>query len=68
MGSKGSTTGFFRRPGALAGRTAYKIGLRGGGILLAYIPTVLQVKTYVDALKEASGYLEIETFELIRRP
>lgn len=45
-----------------------KIGLRGGGIILAYIPTVLQVKTYVDALKDAGGYLEIETFELIRRP
>jgi len=29
---------------------------------------VLQVKTYVDALKEAGSYLEIETFELIRRP
>lgn len=45
-----------------------KEGLRGGGILIAYIPTVLQVKTYVDTLKDSGHYLEIETFETIRRP
>lgn len=45
-----------------------KTGLNGGGILLAYIPTVLQVKTYVDVLKEQGGFLEIETFEVMRRP
>lgn len=43
-------------------------GLRGGGILVAYIPTVLQVKTFVDALRDLRLYLEIETFEVIRRP
>jgi tRNA (adenine57-N1/adenine58-N1)-methyltransferase len=45
-----------------------KDGLRAGGILVAYIPTVLQVKTYVDALRDSRFYLEIETFETIRRP
>lgn len=39
-----------------------------GGIVVAYIPTVLQVKTYVDELKNSKYFCEIETAELIRRP
>ncbi len=39
-----------------------------GGIVVAYIPTVLQVKNYVDTLKDAGYFVEIDTAELIRRP
>lgn len=45
-----------------------KHGLIDGGIVIAYIPTVLQVKTYVDELKDSRYFDEIETAELIRRP
>lgn len=45
-----------------------KHGLIEGGIVVAYIPTVLQVKTYVDELKDSKYFAEIETAELIRRP
>ncbi|MCX8084122.1 MAG: tRNA (adenine-N1)-methyltransferase [Calditerrivibrio sp.] len=43
-------------------------GLRAGGIVVAYIPTVLQLKTYVDTLKELAFFTDIESFELIKRP
>ncbi|MDR2104872.1 MAG: tRNA (adenine-N1)-methyltransferase, partial [Deferribacteraceae bacterium] len=42
--------------------------LVNGGIVVSYIPTVLQVKTMVDALKESGYFSQIETFELILRP
>lgn len=45
-----------------------KESLIEGGIIVAYIPTVLQVKTYVDTLKDSGYFCEIETAELIRRP
>mgnify|MGYP001030298333 CR=1 FL=1 len=45
-----------------------KDGLKSGGIIVAYIPTILQVKTYVDTLKEAGYFTEIEIFENIKRP
>ena len=43
-------------------------GLSDGGIVVAYIPTVLQLKTYVDTLKELGYFADIESFELIKRP
>ncbi len=45
-----------------------KESLINGGIIIAYIPTVLQVKTFVDTLKDSNFFCEIETAELIRRP
>lgn len=43
-------------------------GLKNGGIIVAYIPTVLQVKNYVEALKETKLFSDIETAEFTRRP
>ncbi|QAR33841.1 tRNA (adenine-N1)-methyltransferase [Geovibrio thiophilus] len=43
-------------------------GLRQGGLLVCYLPTILQVKSCVDALREAGYYDEISSFELIKRP
>lgn len=45
-----------------------KNGLIDGGLIVSYIPTILQVKTYVDTLKEVGFFDDIETFELIKRP
>ena len=45
---------------------AYK-ALRAGGILLAYLPTVLQVKSLVDALREDKRFVCIETMETLMR-
>jgi tRNA (adenine57-N1/adenine58-N1)-methyltransferase len=41
--------------------------LRPGGILLAYLPTVLQVKSFVDALREDRRFACIETSENFMR-
>jgi tRNA (adenine57-N1/adenine58-N1)-methyltransferase len=41
--------------------------LRPGGILLSYLPTVLQVKTFVDSLRAHGGFARIETFETLMR-
>ncbi len=41
--------------------------LRPGGILLGYLPTVLQVKSFVDGLKEHGGFACIETLESLLR-
>jgi tRNA (adenine57-N1/adenine58-N1)-methyltransferase len=41
--------------------------LRPGGILLAYLPTVLQVKSLVDALREDRRFACIETSENLMR-
>jgi tRNA (adenine57-N1/adenine58-N1)-methyltransferase len=41
--------------------------LRPGGILLCYLPTVLQVKTLVDALKDDGRFACIETTETLMR-
>lgn len=43
-------------------------GLRQGGLLVVYLPTILQVKSCVDALQEAGTFDEINSFELIKRP
>ena len=45
-----------------------KDSLIAGGLLVSYIPTVLQVKSMVDSLKFSGYFDEIETFELILRP
>ena len=39
-----------------------------GGIVISYIPTVLQVKTYIDTMQELGYFADIEIFEIIRRP
>ncbi|MBI4523730.1 MAG: tRNA (adenine-N1)-methyltransferase [Deltaproteobacteria bacterium] len=41
--------------------------LRPGGVLLSYLPTVLQVKTLVDSLKQNGGFACIETMESLVR-
>jgi len=41
--------------------------LRPGGILLSYLPTILQVKTLVDGLREHRGFACIETMESLMR-
>lgn len=41
--------------------------LRPGGILLAYLPTVPQVKNFVDALREDKRFACIETSETLMR-
>ncbi len=41
--------------------------LRPGGILLCYLPTVLQVKSLVDSLREDGRYACIETSENLMR-
>ncbi|MCA1927639.1 MAG: tRNA (adenine-N1)-methyltransferase [Calditerrivibrio sp.] len=43
-------------------------GLVAGGIVVAYIPTVLQVKSFIDSLRETDLFTDIDTFELIKRP
>ncbi len=42
-------------------------GLRPGGILLCYLPTVLQVKTLVDGLRNDQRFACIETMETLMR-
>jgi len=41
--------------------------LRPGGVLLCYLPTVLQIKNLVDALKEDGRFACIETTETLMR-
>lgn len=41
--------------------------LRPGGILLCYLPTVLQVKSLVDALRDDQRFACIETMETLMR-
>ncbi len=41
--------------------------LRPGGIFLSFVPTVLQIKTWVDSLKEHRGFTCIETMESLLR-
>jgi tRNA (adenine57-N1/adenine58-N1)-methyltransferase len=43
-------------------------GLRCGGIIISYIPTILQVKTYMDTMMELGYFFDIEIFENIKRP
>ena len=41
--------------------------LRPGGILLSYLPTIIQVKSLVDSLREHGGFTPIETMESLMR-
>lgn len=41
--------------------------LRAGGLLLGYIPTVIQVKTFVDALRDHGGFAAVQSFETLLR-
>lgn len=41
--------------------------LRPGGIFLCYLPTVIQVKSLVDSLREHGGFACIETMETLMR-
>ena len=41
--------------------------LAPGGVLVGYVPTVLQVKSLVDALHEHPSFGAIETFETLQR-
>jgi tRNA (adenine57-N1/adenine58-N1)-methyltransferase len=45
---------------------AWKV-LRPGGIMLCYLPTVLQVKSLVDALRDDKRFACIETMETLMR-
>ena len=38
-----------------------------GGVLVAYVPTVLQVKALVDALHDHAAFGAVETFETLQR-
>ncbi|HWP58419.1 MAG TPA: tRNA (adenine-N1)-methyltransferase [Candidatus Acidoferrales bacterium] len=41
--------------------------LKPGGILLGYVPTALQVKSFVDSLRSHGGFTALETFETLMR-
>ena len=41
--------------------------LRAGGVVLAWVPTVLQVKQFVDALRADGGFAAIQSFEMLQR-
>ncbi len=41
--------------------------LRGGGLILGYVPTVMQVKQFVDALRAHGGFGAIRSFETLLR-
>ena len=41
--------------------------LRAGGVILGYVPTVLQVKQFVDALRLHGGFAGVEVFEVMQR-
>ncbi|MFQ5851603.1 MAG: tRNA (adenine-N1)-methyltransferase [Candidatus Binatia bacterium] len=41
--------------------------LRPGGIFLSYLPTILQVKSWVDSLKDHGGFACIQTMESLLR-
>jgi tRNA (adenine57-N1/adenine58-N1)-methyltransferase len=41
--------------------------LRSGGLILGYVPTVMQVKQFVDGLREHGGFAAIHSFETLIR-
>jgi tRNA (adenine57-N1/adenine58-N1)-methyltransferase catalytic subunit len=41
--------------------------LRSGGLLLGYLPTVLQVKQLVDSLRAHGGFAAVQSFETLLR-
>ncbi|XOB64744.1 tRNA (adenine-N1)-methyltransferase [Deferribacteres bacterium DY0037] len=48
--------------------THCETGLRNGGIIVGYLPTILQAVTFVENLKSSGIFEEIETFEFTKRP
>jgi len=38
-----------------------------GGVFVGYLPTIIQIKTLVDALQEEKRFTSIETFESLLR-
>ncbi|MGQ0550448.1 MAG: tRNA (adenine-N1)-methyltransferase [Armatimonadota bacterium] len=42
--------------------------LRGGGVLLAYLPTTVQVSQIVESFRSSRGFALIETVETLQRP
>jgi tRNA (adenine57-N1/adenine58-N1)-methyltransferase len=46
---------------------AASVALRPGGLLLAYIPTALQVKQLVDGLRTHGGFGAVQSFETLLR-
>ena len=43
------------------------MALRSGGLILGYVPTVLQVKQLVDSLREHGGFGVVQSFETLLR-
>jgi tRNA (adenine57-N1/adenine58-N1)-methyltransferase len=41
--------------------------LRPGGLIVGYVPTVMQVKTFVDAVREHGGFAAVQSFETLLR-
>ena len=44
------------------------VSLRHGGVIIAFLPTIMQVSNYVDSLKKTLQFSLIETTELLERP
>jgi len=42
--------------------------LRPGGVIVCYVPTALQLKDTVDALRASNYFVEVECFETLLRP
>ena len=41
--------------------------LRPGGVIVGYVPTVLQVKQFVDAVRAHGGFAGVQVFEALQR-
>jgi tRNA (adenine57-N1/adenine58-N1)-methyltransferase len=41
--------------------------LRPGGVMLGYVPTIVQVKQLIDAQRDHGGFASIESFEILQR-
>lgn len=45
-----------------------RTGLVNGGIIISYLPTILQAVKLVEALKESGIFEDLETYEMTKRP
>ncbi len=43
------------------------VALRPGGLIVGYVPTIVQVKQFIDALRQHGGFGAIEAFETLQR-
>lgn len=41
--------------------------LRPGGLILSYVPTVMQVKQFVDGVRAHGGFAAVQSFEILQR-